>query len=111
VSDQDRKTPIPRGVQKSHSNRIAVLEEISKNLEEGQGKLAGDIGNLDKRVRVLEGGDERDSDRPSQAQFSLSPTGARAKFRNISAWVIVTMVVIFALMFTLIALIVRFAGK
>jgi hypothetical protein len=104
----DRKTPIPGGVQKSHSKRLNDLEEITEELVEGQGKLAGDIGNLQ---RQFEEQSDKDSDRPSNAQLSLSPTGARAKLENISGkhigTVVITVVVVIATMFVIIALIVR----
>ena len=104
---KDRDTPIPIGVNKSHSKRISDLEKGQREIVEGQGKLAGDIGNVSARVKTLEEEYlERTSDRPSDAQFSLSPTRMRAKFQNISAIAVVTVVVVIALMFVVIAWIV-----
>ncbi len=101
--NEDRKTPIPVGIRKSHSKRLDDLEEVTKELTEGQGKLAGDIGNLRKQIEGT-----GDSDRPS-AQFSMSPTGVRAKFfhiKGMGAWVIVSIVVIIAIMFIILAVVV-----
>lgn len=103
---KEEDTPVPIGVKKSHSQRISKLEDGQKELVEGQGKLAGDIGNVSNRVKVLEDEYEaRNSDRPSNAQVSIGPTGARAKFHNINGRVLIGVVVVIALTIVLITLI------
>ncbi len=96
-------TPIPAPVGRNHARRIGDLEDRTNELEKGQGKLMGEVGSLGTRVTELEL--QRPSDRPSQANFSFHPTGARASFKNVSAPVVISAIVAAVLLFILLALI------